>query len=53
MSEPRFVQTAGLFVDEYEFWAADLSTSLELLCENGHDGEFDIVSNTCLLTAGP
>ena len=53
VSEPRFVSTAGLLVDEYEFWAADLSTSAELLCENGHDGEFDIVSNTCLLTAGP
>jgi hypothetical protein len=49
----RFVQAPGLVVDEYEFWAADLSTSLEMLCENGLDGEFDIVSNTCLLTYGP
>jgi hypothetical protein len=49
----RLVQTANLVVDEYEFWAADLSTSTELLCENGLDGEFDIVSNTCLLTYGP
>jgi hypothetical protein len=49
----RLVQTAGLFVDEYEFWAADLAANAEMLCENGLDGEFDIVSNTCLLTYGP
>jgi hypothetical protein len=49
----RLVQSAGLLVDEYEFWPADLQTSLELLCENGQDGEWDPVTNTCLLTYGP
>ena len=43
----------SLPVDEYEFWATDLSTSAERLCENGADGEWDVVTNSCLLTAGP
>ncbi|MBA3395623.1 MAG: hypothetical protein H0T89_23470 [Deltaproteobacteria bacterium] len=49
----RLNQTPGLSVDEYEFWPADLSASPELLCENGADGTFDIVTGTCSLTAGP
>ena len=47
------VQTAGLTVDEYEFWPVDLQTNLEMLCENGMDGEFDVVTNGCLRTYGP
>jgi hypothetical protein len=42
---------AGMTVDEYEFWTADLAKDPEVLCENGLDGEFDHVTGTCALTA--
>ncbi len=38
-------------VDEYEFWTEDLSGNAEMLCENGFDGEFDLLTGTCLLTS--
>ena len=46
-----FMTTPGLVVDEYELWPADLSTSEELLCENGLDGTFDPSTGSCALTA--
>ena len=52
-SNVRLVQAVGLQVDEYEFWPTDLAQNVELLCENGSDGEYDPATNTCLLTAGP
>lgn len=38
-------------VDEIELWPRDLSADPEMLCENGFDGEFDLVNLTCSLTA--
>jgi hypothetical protein len=49
----RLVVNPNLFVDEYEFWQADLSKTPEILCENGLDSEFDVASGTCLSTYGP
>lgn len=49
----RFVQNPNLFVDEYEFWPADLSKNAESLCENGFDSEFDPASGGCVPTYGP
>jgi len=42
---------ASSVVDEIEFWQNDLAKDPEVLCENGLDGEFDLVSGTCLLTS--
>ena len=42
---------AGTEVDEYELWPRDVSATPEMLCENGFDGEFDLVTQTCSLTS--
>jgi hypothetical protein len=47
----RLTSTANLLVDEYEFWEIDLTGNVEMLCENGFDGEFDHVAGTCALTS--
>lgn len=52
-SDVKLVGPAGLAVDEYELWPVDLAANTELLCENGLDGEFDVVTSTCALTYGP
>ena len=47
----RLAGLPGSTVDEYEMWPRDLSADPEMLCENGFDGEFDLVTGTCSLTA--
>jgi hypothetical protein len=42
---------AGAQVDEYEFWTEDLGGNQETLCENGFDGEFDLLTGSCSLTS--
>jgi hypothetical protein len=42
---------AGMIVDEYEFWTADLSKDPEALCQNGFDGEWSHVTDTCAFTS--
>ena len=42
---------AGTRVDEIQMYPADLSVAADELCENGFDGEFDVVTGTCLLTS--
>lgn len=42
---------AGAGIDEVELWPRDISADPEMLCENGFDGEFDLVTATCSLTA--
>jgi hypothetical protein len=39
----------GMMLDEFEFWPRDLSEDLEMLCENGLDGEWDPVDESCSL----
>ncbi len=41
----------GSAVDEIELWPRDVSADPEVLCENGFDGEFDLVTSTCSLTS--
>jgi hypothetical protein len=45
------VSQPAAVVDEIELWPRDLSADPEMLCENGFDGEFDLVNLTCSLTA--
>jgi len=43
--------TGGTIVDELEFFPRDLTADAEMLCENGFDGEFDVVTGACLMTS--
>jgi hypothetical protein len=45
------VSANGAIVDEIELWPRDISADPEMLCENGFDGEFDLATLTCSLTA--
>ena len=47
----RLVSAPGSRVDEFEFWALDLSKNPEALCQNGFDGQFDHIGGACLLTS--
>jgi hypothetical protein len=42
---------AGTSVDEIELWPMDLSSSPDMLCENGFDGEFNPATDDCTLTS--
>ncbi|MBL9019714.1 MAG: hypothetical protein JNL83_36320, partial [Myxococcales bacterium] len=41
----------GCAIDELELWPQDLSTSLEMLCENGFDGQWDPAADRCIFTS--
>src|SRR5262249_52173476 len=40
---------AGTLLDEVQPWTRDMSADLEMLCENGLDGQWDLVTGTCEL----